>query len=174
MKQRVCIIASLLVVSVLLGACGTTSLEAPASYTDPFAYCAAVGTVDAPDARYTGEAMPAAVVEALVRQGVVAADAPPEFQANAVWRCMDGQVWACHFGANLPCQERADTSETPTAEMEAFCQDNRSAEVIPAAVTGRATVYEWKCSEGKPAVVKQVLTSDAQGFLADFWFELTP
>jgi hypothetical protein len=174
MKQRVCIIASLLVVSVLLGACGTTSLEAPASYTDPFAYCAAVGTVDAPDARYTGEAMPAAVVEALVRQGVVAADAPPEFQANAVWRCMDGQVWACHFGANLPCQERADTSQTPTAEMEAFCQTNPSAEVIPAAVTGRATVYEWKCSEGQPAVVKQVFTSDAQGFLADFWFELRP
>jgi hypothetical protein len=174
MNHRVCIIISLLVVSVLLGACGTTRAEAPASYTDPFAYCAAVGTVDAPDARYTGEAMPAAVVEALVRQGVVAADAPPEFQANAVWRCMDGQVWACHAGANLPCQERADTSETPTADMEAFCQADPSAEVIPAAVTGRATVYEWQCSEGQPAVVKQVFTSDAQGFLADFWFELKP
>jgi hypothetical protein len=174
MKHRVCIISSLLVVSILLGACGTTSAEAPASYIDPFAYCAAVGTVDAPDARYTGEAVPAAVVEALVRQGVVAADAPPEFQANAVWRCMDGQVWACHFGANLPCQERADTSQTPTAEMEGFCQSNPNADVIPATVTGRATVYEWQCSEGQPAVVRQVFSSDAQGFLADFWFELRP
>ncbi len=25
-----------------------------ATYSDPFAYCAAVGTIDAPDARYTG------------------------------------------------------------------------------------------------------------------------
>jgi hypothetical protein len=174
MKQRVCIIVSLLVVSILLGACATTSAEAPASYSDPFAYCAAVGTVDAPDGRHTGEAMPAAVVEALVQQGVVTADAPPEFQQNAVWRCMDGQVWACHFGANLPCQERADMSQTPTAEMEAFCQTNPSAEVIPAAVTGRATVYEWKCSEGQAVVVKQVFSSDAQGFLSDFWFELKP
>jgi len=35
-------------------------------------------------------------------------------------------------------------------------------------------VYEWECSEGQPSVVKQVLGSDAQGFLADFWFELKP
>jgi hypothetical protein len=58
--------------------------------------------------------------------------------------------------------------------MEAFCQTNPSAEVIPAAVTGRATVYEWKCSEGQAVVVKQVFSSDAQGFLSDFWFELKP
>jgi hypothetical protein len=41
-------------------------------------------------------------------------------------------------------------------------------------VTGRATVYEWKCSEGQAVVVKQVFSSDAQGFLSDFWFELKP
>ena len=163
-----------ILVAVLLGACGTPAPQPPASYSDPFAYCGAVGTVDAPDARYTGEAMPAAVLDALVRQGVVSADAPPKFQKNAVWRCMDGQVWACHFGANLPCEERADTSQVPTAEMEAFCQSNASADVIPAAVTGRATVYEWRCSDGQPAVVKQVFTPDAQGFVAGFWFELTP
>jgi hypothetical protein len=168
------LLAASILVAVLLGACGTLAPLPPASYSDPFAYCAAVGTVDAPDARYTGEAMPAAVPEALVRQGVVSADAPPEFQRNAVWRCMDGQVWACHFGANLPCQERADTAQVPTVEMEAFCQNNTSAEVIPAAVTGRATVYAWRCSDGQPAVVKQVFTPDAQGFIADFWFELTP
>ena len=163
-----------ILVAVLLAACGTPAPHPPASYSDPFAYCAAVGTVDAPDERYTGAEMPAEVLEALVRQGVMPADAPPEFQKNAVWRCMDGQVWACHFGANLPCQERADTSQVPTAEMEAFCQNNTSADLIPAAVTGRATVYEWKCSDGQPVVVKQVFTSDAQGFIADFWFELAP
>ena len=71
-------------------------------YSDPFAYCAAVGTVDAPDARYNGPEMPDSVIQGLIQQGVVSADAPPEFQKSAVWRCMNGQVWVCHFGANLP------------------------------------------------------------------------
>jgi len=156
------------------GNCDRYAAAGQMSYSDPFAYCAAVGTIDAPDGRYSGDAMPAAALQAMIRQGVVSADAPVEFQRNAVWRCMDGQVWACHFGANLPCQEKADTSQVPAAAMEEFCQNNRNAEVIPAAVTGRATVYEWKCSDGKPAVVRQVLTPDAQGYLADFWFQLSP
>jgi len=44
--------------------------------------------------------------------------------------------------------------------------------VIPAAVTGRATVFEWKCVDGKATVAKQVLKVDAQGFIGDFWFDL--
>lgn len=144
------------------------------AYADAFAYCAAIGTVDAPDERYTGDKMPDSVVEGMIRQNVVSADAPIEFQRNAVWRCMNGQVMVCHFGANLPCQEKADTSQTPSTAMEDFCKENRNAEVIPAAVTGRATVYEWKCSDGKPQVVKQVFTADAQGYLTEFWYKLMP
>jgi hypothetical protein len=30
----------------------------PATFTDPFAYCAALGTIDAPDSRYTGPKVP--------------------------------------------------------------------------------------------------------------------
>jgi putative hemolysin len=144
------------------------------AYADPFAYCAAIGTLDAPDERWTGDTLPDSLVEGMIRQNIVTADAPPEFQHNAVWRCMNGQVWACHFGANLPCQEKADLSKEPTAEMNDFCAANRTADVIPAVVTGRATVYEWKCSDGKPEVVKQVFTSDAQGYLAEFWYAMTP
>jgi hypothetical protein len=110
----------------------------------------------------------------MVRQGIVTADAPPDFQDNAVWRCMDGQVWVCHFGANLPCQEKADTSREPTPAMQEFCQANPTAEIIPAVVTGRATVYEWNCSEGQPEAGRQILQSDPQGYLADFWVELAP
>jgi putative hemolysin len=156
------------------GTCDRNVAAGQESYSEPFAYCAAVGTIDAPDARYTGEPVPAGVVLGLIRQGVVTADAPVDFQNHAVWRCMDGSVWACHFGANLPCQEKADTSQTPTAEMDDFCKNNLNADVIPAAVTGRATVYEWRCTDGKPTVVKQVFTPDAQGFLKDFWYQLTP
>lgn len=145
----------------------------PPQYNDPFAYCAAVGTIDAPDARYKGPQMPESVVQGMIRQGIVSTDAPLEFQKSAVWRCMNGQVWVCHFGANIPCQERADTSQTPTAEMEDFCKANPTADSIPAVATGRTTVYEWKCDEGKPGVTRQVFQVDSQGYQASFWTALT-
>ena len=178
-----------LVVVLFIGACSApaspstpTQLQPTAAianpeqslYSDPFAYCAAVGTVDAPDARYNGPEMPDSVIQGLIQQGVVSADAPPEFLKSAVWRCMNGQVWVCHFGANLPCLEKADMSQVPTSEMEDFCKTNPTADSIPAAVTGRATVYEWKCNAGKPEVVRQVFQVDPQGYLADFWYELAP
>jgi len=144
------------------------------SYSDPFAYCSAVETIDAPDARYTGDKVPDALVQAMIQKGIVTADAPADFQKNAVWRCMDKSVWVCHFGANLPCLEKADSSQMPTSAMEDFCKANPAAESIPAAVTGRATVYEWKCNDTKPEVAKQAFKADSQGFLADFWHELTP
>lgn len=156
------------------GKCDPGAVTGGESFSDPFAYCTAVGTIDAPDGRYTGPGIPDAVVQALIQQEIVAADAPSEFQQSAVWRCMDGKVWACHFGANLPCQEKADLSREPTPEMEDFCRTEPDAEFIPAAAAGRATVYEWKCTAGKPEVVRQVLQADAQGYLADFWYELAP
>jgi putative hemolysin len=156
------------------GTCDPNAEGEPSSYDDPFAYCAAIGTIDEPDERFTGPTMPDSIVQAMVRQEIVTADAPPAFQGNAVWRCMDGSVWACHFGANLPCQEKADISQEPTQGMKDYCQENPNAEVIPAAVTGRATVYEWACTEGKPRVVRQLFTADAQGYLAEFWVELSP
>jgi putative hemolysin len=155
------------------GKCDPNTTAGESSYDDPFAYCAAVGTIDTPDARYTGEEMPDSIVEAMNEQGIVSADAPKEFQQNAVWRCMNNSVWVCHFGANLPCQEKADTTQTPSAEMEDFCEANPAADTIPAAVTGRATVYAWACKDGKAEVGQQLFTVDPQGFLADFWHELT-
>jgi putative hemolysin len=156
------------------GSCTPNAEAGPSSYNDPFAYCAAVGTIDVPDERYDGPEMPDSILQAMVRQGIVSADAPREFQGHAVWRCMDHSVWACHFGANLPCEEKADTSQEPSVEMQAFCRENPTAEVIPAAVTGRATAYEWKCADGKAEVVRQVFTGDPQGYLAEFWVELSP
>ena len=58
--------------------------------------------------------------------------------------------------------------------MEDYCTENPTAEIIPAFATGRATVYEWACQDGTPEVVSQIFNSDAQGYLADFWYELTP
>ena len=86
--------------------------------SDPFAYCADVGTIDVPDERYAGPAIPDAVVDDLRDKADIAADAPDDWvAAGTVWRCMDGQVWACFVGANLPCSEKADTSTMPKPEL---------------------------------------------------------
>lgn len=146
-----------------------------ASTADPFAYCAQVGTIDAPDARYAGPRVPLTIAEGVKRATGAPADTPAEmFVRGTSWRCMDGKVYACTVGANLPCGEKADTNRTPSTAVAAFCQTNADAEVIPAAVTGRATVYQWRCTAGTPVVVRQVAEADRQGFLASFWHELKP
>jgi hypothetical protein len=147
----------------------------PATFSDPFAYCAALGTIDAPDSRYTGPKVPEAVARGLKKAFGGPADAPLEpFLHNTFWRCMDGQVYACTVGANLPCQERADVTRRPTQGMTTFCQNNPDAEVIPAFVTGHATVYEWQCTGGVPEVVRQAAQPDAQGFLSNIWYAISP
>lgn len=148
---------------------------ADAGFDDPFAYCAAVGTVDVPDARYTGPAMPEAVVRGLQTALDLPADAPNASLArNSVWRCMDGKVYACTVGANLPCAEEADTGREPALALHDFCRQNPGAEVIPMAVTGRATVFQWHCAGENPAIVGQFAQPDAAGYLANVWHEIDP
>ena len=146
-----------------------------ATFDDPFAYCAAVGTIDTPDARYTGEEPPAAAVQGLRAAINAPADAPDDILKNGTfWRCADGQVKACFVGANIPCETKADLSETPNEGMVAFCKENPDAEVVPAAAAGRATVYTWGCAGGVPVNGEQVLHADAQGFIAEFWYAIEP
>ncbi len=146
-----------------------------AIFSDPFAYCASVGTVDVPDARYTGPKVPDTVARGIMKASHASADAPLNvFVNNSFWRCVGGKVFACTVGANLPCQAKADTNRTPTPAEADFCQANRNSDVIPAAVTGRETVYQWRCANGSPEIVKQVLQPDARGFISDFWYEISP
>lgn len=142
---------------------------------DPFAYCAMVGSIDAPDARYTGPQVPDAVLSGLIQAAQISPTRPKDVLAqSSFWRCMNGKVYACTVGANLPCQEKADTSKTASAAVNDFCKANPASGSIPAAVTGRATVYDWKCANGKPEIVKQMFDPDARGFIADFWYEIAP
>jgi hypothetical protein len=144
-------------------------------FDDPFAYCAAVGTIDAPDARYTGPALPETVargLQAAVGPSAGASGEPPP--GNWIWRCMAGEVYACTFGANLPCAEKADTRTEPPAGVTEFCRANPGAEVIPMAVTGRATVFEWRCADEGPDIVRQFAEPDAAGFLAHIWYPIEP
>lgn len=171
--MRASYVFALAFIALILVGCGApAATPGPTNFTDPFAYCAAVGSIDRPDARYKGTNAPESVAKGLqVAMGVP--DTPLEVLQNGLaWRCMDRKVYACFVGANLPCEEKADPSRTPSQAMKDFCAQNPNSDVIPAAVTGRATVYEWRCTSGNPEIVKQVFTIDARGFLADFWYPI--
>ena len=173
-NQIKAVLISALCISLFIGACSTAHSGNSITFDDPFSYCAAVGTIDSPDSQYIGPKLPDSIVKAMISKGIVSPDAPPDFQKNAIWRCMNNQVWVCHFGANLPCDEKASTSTAPSQEMNAYCASNPNNNTIPAAITGRATVYEWKCASEKPEVIRQVFQVDSQGFIANFWYQLTP
>ncbi len=147
--------------------------QSKAAFTDPFAYCAAVGTLDRPDARYAGPKTPDAIVKGVRKTLGTKDDVPLQpFVDGIFWRCADGKVLACFVGANLPCGEKADTSKTPNTGIVDYCKANPNAEVVPAVAAGRATVYEWRCKSGAPEIVKQVFKADAQGFIAEIWYEI--
>jgi hypothetical protein len=155
------------------GAITPPGVATPASFTDPFAYCAAVGSLDSPDARYTGPQVPEAIAQGLKQAMQLPSSAPIEpLRHLTIWRCMDGKVYACNRGANIPCEEKANTERTPSAEMKEFCSANPTAEFIPAAVTGRATVYQWSCVNGQPSIAKQLAQPDARGFISSFWYTI--
>jgi len=168
-----CVSPLALVLSALVQLAGPALADE--RFADPFAYCAAVGTIDAPDGRYTGPKVPDAVAQGLKRAMGVSADAPDEpFARNSLWRCMGGKVYACTIGANLPCSEKADASRAPGRALLDYCRQNSGADVVPMVVTGRATVFEWRCDGGTPAIARQVAQADAEGYLAGIWYEIRP
>lgn len=141
---------------------------------DPVAYCRAAGTIDAPDVRYLGPQVPDWMAAA-VRAHLRAPDyLPLDAYRTATWRCADGAVLACAPGANLPCGEKADADRTPREGLRAFCRANPDSDFAPMAVTGRATLYDWRCRAGAPEIVGARARADAQGFIADVWFAVAP
>jgi len=122
----------------------------------------------------TGGAFPEVVIDAMLEQGILSEAMPPEMRQNSDWRCMDGCVWTCTAGANIPCSEKADTSRTPNEGMANFCASEPDAESIPAVAAGRATVYSWRCEGGEPQIVEQTIEVDAQGYPAAYWSRVAP
>jgi hypothetical protein len=154
---------------------GTGSTSQAATYADPFSYCAAVGTIDVPDGRYTGPAVPDAIAQGVKNASGASADAPLDiFKQGTSWRCMDGKVYACFVGANLPCDSKANTDKTPTSAETDYCKSNPNSDFIPAAVTGHDTIYAWRCNQETPAIDKQVFHVDSQGYIQEIWYQLAP
>lgn len=174
MKKQFILVISL-AVAVILQACSQQAAT-PQSFDDPYAYCAAVGQIDSPDARYTGPKMS----DALFKDYLTAAqldvngDYPDTFKQMTIWRCMEGKVYACNFGANIPCDSKANTDKTPTQAMNDYCKENSGAEFIPMVVTGHNTIYNWHCVKDTPEILDQFDKVDAAGYQSSFWQALTP
>ena len=151
-----------------------TAAKVQKTYNDPFAYCAAVGTIDTPDARYTGPQISDEIINGFkIAAGLEASTEPLEmFRKTTIWRCMDGQVYACNFGANLPCDSKADTSREPARAMTTYCQSNPDAASIPMSVTGHATIYSWDCTGHQATVLAQIDHADAAGYLGRIWYQI--
>lgn len=139
-------------------------------FKDPFDYCSNVKTTDTPDKRVIDRKSNKMIIDAMVRQGIVSRGTPLKFKKNFVWRCMNGQVFVCHFGANIPCLEKANTSKEPTKPMIDYCKTNPQSDFLPAYITGRDTIYEWRCKDGEAFVEKEILKTDERGYIADYWY----
>jgi len=90
-----------------------------------------------------------------------------EIERSTVVRCMNGQLLACNYGANLPCG-KADTSRSLPA-ANAWCRQNSSANSIPAYISGHDSIYNWRCTQGMPATSDPAEPVDSRGFLTFYW-----
>jgi putative hemolysin len=87
---------------------------------------------------------------------------------------MDSQVYACNFGANLPCDSKANTDKTPSQAMGDYCKANPDSEFIPMSVTGHTTIYSWHCVKDAAELLEQIAEVDAAGYLAEIWYPIAP
>lgn len=167
---------------LLLGLLAALSLPEPvrsadAPFVDPAAYCEAVGAADAPDARYTGPAVPDWMVPALYSKDEIKAQkkAKVDPARAVVWRCMQGKVWACVQG-NSPICGKANQEMAPAKAMREFCAGQPNAEVIPLSVIGHdhPMIYDWSCKGRKPVIARQIFTVDTRGFPVELWKEIAP
>ena len=186
----------LTLLTLILTACstsaGTNSTEPPTSispgtsvspkvtpqetFSDPFTYCAAVGQIDAPDTRYTGPKMSDALFQDYLKSAGLDpnTDYPDIFKQMTIWRCMDNKVYACNFGANIPCDSKANTNKTPTQEMIDYCKQFPDDDFIPMSVTGHNVIYSWHCVKDTPEILDQIDTVDAAGYQSRFWQKVQP
>lgn len=144
------------------------AIPAGTTYTDPWQYCSAARTIDSPGIEYVGEKPPAALKKALLDMlDITENDAGSH---NIVWRCMDGNVYACDVTLSTHCLTPMRLISSPTRAMIDACQDpGMEGITLPTAVTGPETPYEWTCIEKVPTITRQGIPVDERGFNAAIW-----
>ena len=106
-----CSLQFVLVLAAALLTLPAAKAETAAVLNDPVAYCQAVGTVDAPDAKYKGPAVPDWLVQKAYPPEALKAqkDSGIDPKRAIVWRCASSAVLMCVQG-NAPQCGKASTS----------------------------------------------------------------
>jgi len=143
-------------------------------YDNAWDYCRAVRTKpEIAERRWAPDASRRKIFLQAARMHFLSEDAPESLLvAGLHLRCMDGAVWACHVGANIPCGSKGDKSRKPARPIRDFCRENPGAKSVPAYVTGRTTLYEWVCRGSTPVIKRVLFSLDKDGYISDFWAEL--
>ncbi|HZD49318.1 MAG TPA: hypothetical protein VE178_11290 [Silvibacterium sp.] len=135
------------------------------TFSDPIAYCKSVGTINKPDARYTGPKLPKWMAEKL--------NMKPAQGKLMEWRCANGAVLACQYGANIPCGSKAVTSQKPTQPIIDYCRQNPDSQFVPMVVTGHESAVSWACHGPRPSVIRSSPVDD-QGYEQAYWRTVSP
>jgi hypothetical protein len=141
---------------------GAFCQEAPAQ--DPIKYCASVRNDD------RVRPIPPGLAPQALRLFYLTPVGPRQVQRSTVYRCMDGAVSLCNYGANLVCA-KADISRVSRGAQE-YCRENPGSEVVPMAATGHATIYSWGCIGDKARIKGGSVSIDRRGFIANQWKRL--
>jgi hypothetical protein len=141
-----------------------------AADTDLAAQCALVRNDDT--VRRYNPSLRAGLVRAYARLFPDAPKPPPEAQLknSANIRCMNGRLFACFTGANLPCGKMNAARNNPGADE--YCHANADTGVVPAFATGHDTIWSYRCSGGRAVIVGPTFALDAGGFAARLWAPL--
>ena len=129
----------------------------PDHWSDPFAYCKAVGTVDFPDQRYSGPYLTDAIANAL---RVPVTSSPDRVK----WRCDGGALLGCTSFRGSSC------ALTPSVtEMLEYCTQNPNAQGL------LAPNGTWSCNDTEPVIpAGESWPVDGRGFLPGAWVEISP
>jgi hypothetical protein len=154
--------AGLSAVLCLAATCSALCQQAPAQ--DAIKYCASVGTDD------VVRPLPPGLTPQALQLFYLRPVDPEQVRRSTVYRCMDGAVRLCNYGANLVCA-KADVSRVSRG-AERYCRDNPGSDVVPMAATGHATIYSWECVGGAARIKGSPVSLDRRGFIANEWKRL--
>jgi hypothetical protein len=90
-----------------------------------------------------------------------------QIRRSTVYRCADGHILLCNYGANLPCG-KADADRRP-AGAQAWCRAHPDADFIPRSAIPWGNIYDWRCAASAPQILRQIEEIDPRGFVARYW-----
>lgn len=161
---------SIALIAVSAAFCGLLAL-APAPAAEPAggmaAACRAAGNDDT--VRDYRPALHDGAIRAFRKLFPEARDVPSDqmLASEAKFRCMNGTIYACFIGANLPCSKINTDTRNPGAD--AFCKDNPGADSVPMAASGHDTLYSYRCRKGHAETVGKLFDLDRRGFAKSLW-----